>query len=86
MGDYRVGLIRSPKLELAVAVGASSAFPPFLSPVVLGLNPAHFDPATKGDLQFEPCTSEVVLTDGGVIGSLTRTTIKLILLSLMNSF
>jgi NTE family protein len=70
MGDYRVGLIRNPRLDLAIAVGASSAFPPFLSPVVLKLNPADFDPSTKGDLQFEPYTSEVVLTDGGVYDNL----------------
>jgi NTE family protein len=70
MGDYRVGLIRDPKVDLAVAVGASSAFPPFLSPVVLKLNPGDFDPSTKGDLQFEPYTSEVVLTDGGVYDNL----------------
>jgi len=70
MGDYRVGLIKNPKLDLAVAVGASSAFPPFLSPSVLKLNPADFDPTTKGDLQFEPYTSEVVLTDGGVYDNL----------------
>lgn len=70
MGDYRVGLIRNPKVDLAVAVGASSAFPPFLSPAVLKLNPADFDPSTKGDLQFEPYTSEVVLTDGGVYDNL----------------
>lgn len=70
MGDYRVGLIRNPKVDLAVAVGASSAFPPFLSPVVLKLNPNDFDPSTKGDLQFEPYTSEVVLTDGGVYDNL----------------
>jgi NTE family protein len=70
MGDYRVGLIRNPRLDLAVAVAASSAFPPFLSPVVLKLNPADFDPSTKGDLQIEPYTSEVVLTDGGVYDNL----------------
>ena len=70
MGDYRVGLIRNPTLDLAVAVGASSAFPPFLSPVVLKLDPSDFDPTTKGDLQFEPYTSEVVLTDGGVYDNL----------------
>jgi len=70
MGDYRVGLIRNAKLDLAVAVAASSAFPPFLSPVVLKLNSADFDPTTKGDLQFEPYTSEVVLTDGGVYDNL----------------
>jgi NTE family protein len=70
MGDYRVGLIRNPTVELAVAVGASSAFPPFLSPAVLKLRPADFDPATKGDLQLEPYTSTVVLTDGGVYDNL----------------
>jgi NTE family protein len=70
MGDYRVGLILNPGLELAVAVGASSAFPPFLSPVQLELDPADFDPSTKGDLQFEPYTSNVVLTDGGVYDNL----------------
>ncbi|HEY8187074.1 MAG TPA: patatin-like phospholipase family protein [Pyrinomonadaceae bacterium] len=70
MGDYRVGLIRNPKLDLAVAVAASSAFPPFLSPVVLKLDPADFDLSTKGDLQIEPYTSEVVLTDGGVYDNL----------------
>jgi len=70
MGDYRVGLIRNPQVDLGVAVAASSAFPPFLSPVVLKLNPTDFDPSTKGDLQFEPYTSEVVLTDGGVYDNL----------------
>ena len=70
MGDYRVGLIRNPKLDLAIAVGASSAFPPFISPVVLKLNPRDFDPSTRGDLQIEPYTSRVVLTDGGVYDNL----------------
>jgi NTE family protein len=70
MGDYRVGLVRNPTTDLAVAVTASSAFPPFLSPVSLKLNPADFDPTTKGDLQIEPYTSEVVLTDGGVYDNL----------------
>ena len=70
MGDYRVGLILNPDLDLAIAVGASSAFPPFLSPVQLELDPADFDPSTKGDLQFEPYTSNVVLTDGGVYDNL----------------
>jgi len=35
MRDYRVGEVKSPGIELAVAVGASSAFPPVLSPVGL---------------------------------------------------
>jgi NTE family protein len=70
MGDYRVGLIKNPKLDLGVAVAASSAFPPFLSPVSLKLNPTDFDPSTKGDLQVKPYTSDVILTDGGVYDNL----------------
>ncbi len=70
MGDYRVGLIRNPTTELAFAVGASSAFPPFLSPATLRLNPADFDPTTKGDRQIQPYTSDLVLTDGGVYDNL----------------
>jgi len=31
-GDYRIGLIKPGRFEIAVAVAASSAFPPFLSP------------------------------------------------------
>jgi NTE family protein len=75
MGDYRVGLIRNPTVELAIAVGASSAFPPFLSPVELKLRPSDFDPAIKGDLQFEPYTSDVILTDGGVYDNLGLETV-----------
>jgi len=78
MGDYRVGLIRNPKVELAVAVSASSAFPPFLSPAELKLNPADFDRTTaprKDSLQFEPYTSDVLLTDGGVYDNLGLETV-----------
>ena len=35
MRDYRVGEVRHPKVELAMAVAASSAFPPVLSPAEL---------------------------------------------------
>ncbi len=40
MWDYRVGQIKSPTIELAIAVAASSAFPPVLSPVRLKVDPA----------------------------------------------
>jgi NTE family protein len=75
MGDYRVGLVRSPTLELAKAVAASSGFPPFLSPLKLGLRRADFDPTTNGGLQIEPYTSGVVLTDGGVYDNLGLETV-----------
>jgi len=70
MRDYRVGEVRNPKISLAVAVAASSAFPSVLSPARLKLDPADFTPNTGLDLQSEPYTSHVVLTDGGVYDNL----------------
>jgi len=67
--DYRVGTIPNPTIELAVAVAASSAFPPVLSPLKIELDPAIWAPASglaSEDLHLEPYLSEVVLTDGGV--------------------
>jgi NTE family protein len=73
MRDYSVGEVLNPTLSLARAVGASSAFPPILSP-------AEID-AEKYNLQFAPTdgteylneppyTTKLVLTDGGVYDNL----------------
>ena len=71
MGDYRVGLIKNPTTELALAVGASSAFPPFLSPVELKLQASDFDANTAGvTLKDKAYRTNVVLTDGGVYDNL----------------
>ena len=71
MGDYQVGLIAAPTTPLAVAVAASSAFPPFLSPLRLELSPDRFTPETLGpEFGCEPYTTEAVLTDGGVYDNL----------------
>ena len=70
MGDWRVGLIPNPTVPLAVAVAASSAFPPFLSPLELEVDPAHFTPGSGHDLQNPPFTEKVVLSDGGVYDNL----------------
>lgn len=70
MGDWKIGLIKNPTLELAVAVGASSAFPPILSPVELKLNGSEWDPNTKGDFQKPPYTTDLILADGGVYDNL----------------
>jgi NTE family protein len=75
MGDYRVGLVRNPTLELAKAVAASSGFPPVLSPLRLRLQTTDFDPSTNGGLQIEPYTTRVVLTDGGVYDNLGLETV-----------
>jgi NTE family protein len=70
MGDYRTGLVHKPAVELAVVVGASSAFPPFLSPVHLDLSGQHFVHDPIADLQYPPYTTKVVLADGGVYDNL----------------
>ena len=70
MRDYRVGEIRQPRVLLAEAIGASSAFPPVLSPMVMSVDPKSFTPGSGTDLERIPFTSQVVLTDGGVYDNL----------------
>jgi NTE family protein len=70
MRDYRVGEVTSPTLELARAVAASGAFPPFLSPVTLKLEESAYTPQSGMDLQQPPFTTRVRLTDGGVYDNL----------------
>lgn len=65
MGDYRVGLTLNPTVQLAKAVAASSAFPPFLSPATVAISGMAFRPDGKADLQRPPFTTQVVLSDGG---------------------
>jgi NTE family protein len=75
MRDYRVGEVRAPNVELAVAVAASSAFPPVLSPVQLDLPANAFTPNSGADLQSEPYTTHAILTDGGVYDNLGLETV-----------
>ncbi len=75
MRDYRVGEVKKPKIPLAQAVAASSAFPPLLSPVVLKIDANAFTPHSGQDLQREPFTTRVVLTDGGVYDNLGLETV-----------
>jgi NTE family protein len=70
MRDYLVGEVPSPKIPLALAVAASSAFPPALSPVEMRLDPTSFRPNTGHGLARQPFTSHVYLTDGGVYDNL----------------
>jgi len=70
MGDYKIGYVKNPDLPLSVAVGASSAFPPILSPVILH-SPGAFDPpAPPPALQDPRYRSRVMLADGGVYDNL----------------
>lgn len=66
MRDYRVGEVKAPTIALAQAVAASSAFPPVLSPFEMRLDADAFEPDSGEDLQREPFTTHVILTDGGV--------------------
>jgi len=75
MADYLVGQVLGPKVPLAVAVAASSAFPPFLSPVELDLNHSDFKPDSSCPLQKKPYTTQVVLSDGGVYDNLGLETV-----------
>ena len=75
MRDYRVGSVDKPDVALADAVAASSAFPPVLSPHEMELDPDDFAPGSGLDLQREPFTSKVVLTDGGVYDNLGLETV-----------
>jgi len=72
MGDWKVGLVRNPDVELARAVGASSAFPPLLSPCVLNLDPSSFDPAIAAapGVKLPDFRKQIVLADGGVYDNL----------------
>ncbi len=75
MADHRVGIVRNPAVSLATAVAASSAFPPFLSPVRLKVAAADYASMTDAeytttDLHRKPFATRVVLTDGGVYDNL----------------
>ena len=70
MRDYLVGEVKAPRITLAKAVAASSAFPPVLSPARMTLEPDQFTSNSGTALQRTPYTSEVVLSDGGVYDNL----------------
>jgi NTE family protein len=66
LADYRVGLLPNPKIPIAQAVAASSAFPPVLSPQEIEMDPADWQ-STKYSMFTTPeWRAKLVLTDGGV--------------------
>lgn len=75
MADYRVGRVDGPTLPLGLAVAASSAFPPVLSPVELELEPGQVRAQPGNDLCRAPYTTHVVLTDGGVYDNMGLETV-----------
>ena len=70
IADFRLGMIKNPTLDLALAVAASSAFPPVLSPVHLDFEASAWVKTGGEDLHREPYLTDVVLSDGGVYDNL----------------
>jgi NTE family protein len=73
--DWRVGEIRNPKDQIAEVVGASSAFPPFLSPARFKYDESLYTPGSGADLQRPPFTTRPALSDGGVYDNLGLETV-----------
>ncbi|WP_107773688.1 patatin-like phospholipase family protein [Nocardioides sediminis] len=70
LADYRVGQVLRPDLPLAVAVAASSAFPPVLSPCTLDLEHEDWVTLAGNDLTGPEFRGQIRLTDGGVYDNL----------------
>jgi len=75
LADYTIGVFPEPELPLAIAVAASAAFPPVLSPLRLAIDPAKVDPATVPPNAGTPPT-RLFLTDGGVYDNLGVQTVE----------
>ncbi|MFC1995137.1 patatin-like phospholipase family protein [Chloroflexota bacterium] len=71
ISDYKVGEWPNPGISLAQVAGASSAFPPFLSPVTIECEPSDWG-KTIGAFLYdqEKFRKNLVLTDGGVYDNL----------------
>lgn len=65
--DYKVGKLPYPQFSLAKVVAASSAFPPFFSPVVIKCNPNDWEEEEGAYLYSNlDYRRKLILTDGGV--------------------
>jgi NTE family protein len=65
IADYMLGVSRATDVPLAVAVAASSAFPPIFSPIVLKTDPATWIEGTALP-NLDVLRKRIVLADGGV--------------------
>ncbi len=73
--DWRVGEIKNPTDSIAAVVGASSAFPPFLSPARFRYEESQYTPGSGNGLQKPPFTTRPTLADGGVYDNLGLETV-----------
>lgn len=71
IADYKVGELPNPQLPMAKVVGASSAFPPFFSPVIIKYDPNQWKKTPGADL-FDnwKLRKKMVLGDGGIYDNL----------------
>jgi NTE family protein len=76
VADRRIGVFRGLNMRLSLAVAASAAFPPFLSPIEVEL--ASVAPDMTGAVAVcarPPFTNHALLTDGGVYDNLATETV-----------
>ena len=77
MGNYRIGLVDWPDERVAVAVAASAAFPPFLSPLTLRLDPERYRSPDGADLfHRRDLRASVALCDGGLYDNMGLETVS----------
>ncbi|WTJ84010.1 patatin-like phospholipase family protein [Streptomyces sp. NBC_01538] len=75
--DYKVGGIENPEFDLGTVVAASSAFPPFLSPMILHIPQALWTlPGADPTFERKPGISRIILSDGGIYDNLGLETVK----------
>ena len=71
LGEYHLGKIHNPAIPVAMAVAASSAFPPPLCPVKLQVDPGAWVPSDISDLHGDAYLKETMwLGDGGIYDNL----------------
>jgi NTE family protein len=71
LGSYRLGLVRHPDTRVAIAVAASAAFPPLVSPLVMRFDPDDFEMVEGADLHGRrEVLEKVALVDGGAYDNL----------------
>lgn len=82
MADYRLGRVLKPDVPLAVAVAASSGFPPFFSPLKLAVDPSSYvaDDVSDGQSAIDPkqlvkFRQQPHLGDGGIYDNLALETV-----------
>lgn len=77
VGDYRIGLLRRATIPLALAVAASSAFPPLLCPIRIACDPDAWQPVDGADLYIHRnLRAQLYLADGGVYDNLGLETLS----------